>query len=174
MSRNAKAVVWGAEGRAREGGETWSQYLTFVIADEVYGIPIATVAEIIGLQQITKVPDRRPYVKGVINLRGTVIPVIDVRVRLAMDPVRVDERSCIVVVQLDRTLVGLLVDRIAEVIDVVSGEVETAPRRRVAFIGESVVTGFVQKPGGVRILIDLARLLEDAALSREGAGEHGT
>jgi purine-binding chemotaxis protein CheW len=173
VNRNAKAGVWGAEGRARENGETWSQYLTFVIADEVYGIPIETVAEIIGLQQITTVPDRRPYVKGVINLRGTVIPVIDVRVRLAMDPVQVDERSCIVVVQLDQALVGLLVDRIAEVIDVVSGEIETAPRRRVAFIGESMVTGFVQKGGGVRILIDLARLLEDGAAGAEGAAERG-
>jgi purine-binding chemotaxis protein CheW len=144
-----------------------------VIADEVYGIPIETVAEIIGLQQITTVPDRRPYVKGVINLRGTVIPVIDVRVRLAMDPVRVDERSCIVVVQLDQSLVGLLVDRIAEVIDVVSGEIETASRRRVAFIGESMVTGFVQKGGGVRILIDLVRLLEDGAVGAEGAAERG-
>jgi purine-binding chemotaxis protein CheW len=90
-----------------------------------------------------------------------------------MDPVRVDERSCIVVVQLDQSLVGLLVDRIAEVIDVVSGEIETASRRRVAFIGESMVTGFVQKGGGVRILIDLVRLLEDGAVGAEGAAERG-
>ena len=154
-----------------EGGvpsdDAVQQFLTFVIAEENYGIPIESVAEIIGLQKITTVPDRRPYVKGVINLRGTVIPVIDVRVRLAMDPVRVDERTCIVVVQLEETLVGLLVDRIAEVIDVLAGEIELAPRRRVGSLGESIVTGFVQQGGVVRILIDLPRLIEDGPLALE-------
>lgn len=173
MSRNRKTVALGSESLARDGGESWLQYLTFVIADEVYGIPIGTVAEIIGLQKITTVPDRRPYVKGVINLRGTVIPVIDVRVRIAMDPVRVDERTCIVVVQLDETLVGLLVDRIADVIDVMSGEIEPASRRRAGFVGESMVTGFVQKGGNVRILIDLARVLEDERDGAQGSASAG-
>lgn len=159
MSRAAAAAV-AFEPDAPEGVEALQQHLTFVVADEVYGIPIETVAEIIGLQKITTVPDPRPHVKGVINLRGTVIPVIDVRVRLAMDPVDVGERTCIVVVQVEHVVVGLLVDAIADVIDVVGEEIEPAPRRRGGLPGESMVTGFVQKNGRVKILIDLVRLLE--------------
>jgi purine-binding chemotaxis protein CheW len=147
------------------------QYLTFVLEDEVYGIPIATVAEIIGLQKITPVPDPRDCVKGVINLRGTVIPVIDVRVRLGMTPVETSPRTCIVVVQLEQVLVGLLVDTIADVIDVVSGEIESAPRRRGATTRESIVTGFVHREGVVKILIDLARLLEQAPPADGADGE---
>lgn len=154
------ALAQPLEHDAGNGAEAFQQHLTFVVADEVYAIPIATVAEIIGLQKITSVPDPRPHVKGVINLRGTVIPVVDVRVRLAMDTVHLDERTCIVVVQLDHVLVGLLVDAIADVIDVVPEEIESAPRRRIELPGEAMVTGFVQKDGDVKIMIDLGRLLE--------------
>lgn len=159
-----------ASSAERELADAVLQYLTFVIADELYGIPIATVAEIIGLQKITRVPDPRACVKGVINLRGTVIPVIDVRVRLGMAPVETGARTCIVVVQQDELLVGLLVDTIADVIDVVAGEIEPAPRRRGDLPEESIVTGFVHKDGGVKILIDLARLLDRSAPETD-AGE---
>lgn len=171
MTRQSGAPSLAQESEDAEGVDARKQYLTFTIADENYGIPIETVAEIVGLQKITSVPDARPFVKGVINLRGTVIPVIDVRVRLAMDPVQIDDRTCIVVVQLERTLVGLLVDRIADVIDVDAEKIEPAPRRRSGWAAETVVTGFVQAGGDVKILVDLARLLEDAKASAEGAAE---
>lgn len=171
MTGQTSALALDPESMDPDGADARRQYLTFRIADETYGIPIETVAEIVGLQKITSVPDARPYVKGVINLRGTVIPVIDVRVRLAMEPLRIDERTCIVVVQLERTLVGLLVDRIAEVIDVDPEKIEPATRRRAGFAVETIVTGFIQTGGDVKILIDLARLLEDATASGEGAAE---
>ena len=165
------ALAQPLEQDAANGAETLQQHLTFVVAGEVYAIPIAAVAEIIGLQKITSVPDPRPHVKGVINLRGTVIPVVDVRVRLAMDTVRLDERTCIVVVQLDDVLVGLLVDGIADVIDVVAEEIEAAPRRRGELQAEAMVTGFVQKDGDVKIMIDLGRLLELGDARRDAPGD---
>ncbi|MEZ4331086.1 MAG: chemotaxis protein CheW [Myxococcota bacterium] len=147
---------------AGSGVESLLQYLTFEVARETYGIPIGSVAEIIGVQRITHVPDPRSHVKGVINLRGTVIPVIDVRLRMGMAPIEIGDRTCIVVVQLDRMLVGMLVDTIAGVIDVMAGEIEAAPRRRASTIGDAIVTGFVHGDEGVRILVDPERLLTDA------------
>lgn len=173
MSRGQDASTGTRETARYSAGEPFLQFLTFVVAEEIYGIPIATVAEIIGIQKITTVPDRRPYVKGVINLRGTVIPVIDVRVRLAMDPVQLDDRTCIVVVQHEDSLVGLLVDRIAEVIDVLTGEIETATRRRVDFVGEAMVTGFVRRAETIQILIDLPRLIEDVSSGEDAGGGTG-
>ena len=141
--------------------EAVPQYLTFVVAEEVYGVPIGHVAEIIGAQRFTSVPDSRSYMRGVINLRGTVIPVMDVRTRLAMEPREVDKRTCIVVVELDDTSVGLLVDTISDVIDVPPNSVEAAPRRKSSSARDSIVTGLVQIEDKVRILIDLGRLLDD-------------
>ena len=152
--------------------ESVPQYLTFVVSGEVYGVPIEYIAEIIGAQRLTSVPDSRPFMRGVINLRGTVIPVMDVRTRLSMEPRNVDERTCIVVVQLDEVVVGLLVDTISEVIDVPPSSIETAPKRKTVSAGDSVVTGLVQLDGEVKILIDLGRLLNDAPTAREAcAGE---
>lgn len=171
MSRAMHEAVESARFEEREPGEAVQQYLTFVLDEEVYGIPIATVAEIIGLQKITPVPDPRDCVKGVINLRGTVIPVIDVRVRLGMEPVETSARTCIVIVQLERILVGLLVDTIADVVDVVAGEIEPAPRRRGESAREAIVTGFVHREGDVKILIDLARLLDRSAAADGRPGD---
>ncbi|MCP5058382.1 MAG: purine-binding chemotaxis protein CheW [bacterium] len=152
--------------------ESAPKYLTFIVADEVYGVPIAHIAEIIGAQRFTPVPDPRPYMRGVINLRGTVIPVLDVRTRLAMEPREVDRRTCIVVVQLDDTSVGLLVDTISDVIDVPPCSIEDAPRRKKSMVRDSVVTGLVQIEGKVRILIDLGRLLDDvAAIPEDSPGD---
>ena len=148
----------------QEVEETIPQYLTFIVANEVYGIPIGTIAEIIGAQSLTAVPDSRSFMRGVINLRGTVIPVMDVRARLGMEPRDADSRTCIVVVQLEETVVGLLVDTISDVIDVPPDSIEGAPRRKAGTASEAVVTGLFQVDGEVKILIDLSRLLHGHCL----------
>ncbi len=135
--------------------------LTFILGEEVYGVSISHVAEIIGAQRITPVPDPRPFMRGVINLRGTVIPVMDVRVRMNMEVREPDDRTCIVVVQSDELVVGLMVDMISDVIDVPADKVEAAPRRKDACVGDSIVIGLVQIDAEVKILIDLERLLHD-------------
>ena len=159
MSAEAFDSGVGVAGDSPASDDASMQYLTFLIADEVYGIPIAHVAEIIGAQRFTAVPDPRPFMKGVTNLRGTVIPVMDVRIRLAMKPREVDERTCIVVVQLDDTVVGLLIDTISEVVEVAPAAIEAVPRRKTASIRESIVMGLAQIDEEVKILIDLRRLL---------------
>ena len=107
------AVIEELEEDSQEG-----QFLTFTIAEQEYGIEIRHVTEIIGIQTITGLPDVPEFVKGVINLRGKVIPVIDVRLRFAMPERAYDERTCIVVVNINDASVGLVVDTVSEVLNI--------------------------------------------------------
>jgi len=94
------------------------KYLSFRISQEVYGIKICHVTEIVGIQKITEVPDMPAYVKGVINLRGNVIPVVDVRLRFNMEPRDYDDRTCVIVVNVNESPIGLVVDTVKEVISI--------------------------------------------------------
>ncbi|MGL6193770.1 MAG: chemotaxis protein CheW, partial [Thermoguttaceae bacterium] len=92
-----------------------NMYLTFRLGNEDYGIEIRYVTEIVGMQKITEVPDMPPFVKGVVNLRGQVIPVLDMRLRFNMESRNYDERTCIIVVNINGAQVGLVVDTVNEV-----------------------------------------------------------
>lgn len=105
-----------------------SKYLTFSLGDEECGINIRNITEIIGLQKITEMPDAPPYVRGVINLRGKVIPILDMRLRFGVDEREYDDRTCIIVVMVDNISVGLIVDTVAEVLDIEHGNID--PRRK--------------------------------------------
>lgn len=106
------------------------KYLTFQLNEEEYGIQIGFVTEIIGIQHINAVPDMPPYIKGVINLRGKVIPVMDVRLRFGA-PVRAyDERTCIIVINVKDQAMGLVVDRVSEVLDIPDSDIEPTPELR--------------------------------------------
>ncbi|MBF0350392.1 MAG: purine-binding chemotaxis protein CheW [SAR324 cluster bacterium] len=102
-------------------------YLTFTLAEQTYGIAIRYVLEIIGIQKVTDVPDVEPYIKGVINLRGQVIPVMDVRLRFNMLEREYDDRTCIIVVQLKDAFVGLIVDRVSEVMNIPDSLIQPPP-----------------------------------------------
>ncbi len=136
------------------------KYLTFVISKEEYGIEIRYVTEIIGIQNITEVPNMPLYVKGVINLRGKVIPVIDVRLRFGVVERAYDDRTCIIVINIDDQSVGLIVDRVSEVLDIPKSEVEPPPKVRK---GES--SRFIQGMGKVgdkvKIILNAYQLLFD-------------
>ncbi len=134
------------------------RYLTFQVANEQYGIPIRHVTEIIGMQSITEVPELPDYVRGVINLRGQVIPVIDVRMRFGIGTREYDDRTCIVVVDLDGTQVGLIVDRVAEVLDIPDDDVAPPP---TVHKGEAhrFVSGMGKVGDDVKILLDVGRML---------------
>jgi purine-binding chemotaxis protein CheW len=106
------------------------KYLTFHLAGEDYGIDVAFVTEIIGIQKITEVPDMPKCIKGVINLRGRVIPVMDIRLRFKLEKRKYDDRTCIVVVDINNTAVGLVVDEVSEVVDIPSDQVEPPPQFR--------------------------------------------
>lgn len=137
------------------------KFLTFSLGSEEYGIEIRYVTEIIGIQKITDLPDMPSYVKGVINLRGKVIPVIDVRLRFELDEREYDERTCIVVVTLNDMTVGLIVDSVSEVIDIPAEDIEPAPKVKR---GESsrFISGLGKVNEAVKILLDIKHLLFDS------------
>lgn len=133
------------------------KYLTFHIADEDFGIEIRYVTEIIGIQSITDVPDMPDYIKGVINLRGNVIPVMDVRARFRMVTKEYEERTCIVVVNVEDKTVGLVVDKVNEVIDIPDSQIEPPPRTKCE--NGNYIQGMGKVEDEVKILLDVTRLL---------------
>lgn len=144
-----------------EGEDTQEgKFLTFVLGGEEYGIEIRHVTEIIGIQSITEVPDMPAHVKGVINLRGKVIPVMDVRLRFGMPERPYDDRTCIVVINIDGQAVGLVVDRVSEVLDIPKDDIEPPPA-----VKKGEESRFVQGMGKVgdevKILLDARKLLYD-------------
>ncbi len=134
------------------------KFLTFVLNKEEYGIEIRHVTEIIGIQNITEVPDMPPYIKGVINLRGKVIPVMDVRLRFSMEERPYDDRTCIVVINIDGQSVGLIVDRVSEVLDIPGSDVEPPPKVKR---GESsrFIEGMGKIDDQVKILLNAHQLM---------------
>ncbi|HBF35372.1 TPA: chemotaxis protein CheW [Candidatus Sumerlaeota bacterium] len=104
------------------------KYLTLVLASESYGINILKIREIIGVQDITRVPDSLYFMKGVINLRGQVIAVIDLRLRFGMEEKEYTEETCIIIVERQDMLTGLIVDRVDEVLDFTPNDLEPPPK----------------------------------------------
>ena len=141
------------------------KFLTFIIGKEDYGIEIRYVTEIIGIQSITEVPDMPTHVKGVINLRGKVIPVMDVRLRFGVEERPYDDRTCIIVININEQPVGLIVDRVLEVLDIPESEIEPPPKMKK---GKSnrFIQGMGKVGDQVKILLNANRLLYD---EEEGA-----
>ncbi len=133
------------------------KFLTFSLAEEDYGIEIRYVIEIIGIQKITKVPNLPTFIKGVINLRGKVIPVMDVRARFGLPARDYDERTCIVVVDIDGSAMGLVVDHVNEVADINESQVEPPPATSHSQSGR-YVSGIGKMQDSVKILLDIERL----------------
>ena len=138
------------------------KYLTFRIANEDYGIAIANVTEIIGIQSITEIPEMPGYIKGVINLRGKVIPVMDVRKRFKLPEREYDERTCIIVAEIDGTSVGLVVDTVNEVADIPEEQVEPPPKSKHK--GGSYIQGIGKIGKEVKILLDINKILYEEEL----------
>ena len=139
------------------------KFLTFQVGTEEFGISIRHVTEIIGLQKITDVPDMPDFIKGVINLRGKVIPVMDVRSRFKLESREYDDRTCIVVVNIKDKSVGLVVDRVSEVADIPESQIEPP-----AQIGSGTASRYIQGMGKineeVKILLDVDKLLYEDEL----------
>jgi purine-binding chemotaxis protein CheW len=132
------------------------KYLTFQLGAESYGIEIEHVIEIIVIQEITKVPDMPDFIVGVINLRGTVISVMDIRKRFAMTTRDFDDRTCIIVVNISDISIGLVVDTVSEVIDIPESEIDPPPRTH-AGIGSNYIQGMGKVNDQVKILLDIEK-----------------
>ena len=134
------------------------KYLTFHLAGEDYGIEILYVTEIIGIQAITEVPDMPAFIRGVINLRGKVIPIMDIRARFGLPDRAYDDRTCIIVVNIDGTEVGLVVDEVSEVADIPAANVEPPPKTGNSSGGQ-YIQGMGKIDKAVKILLDVNELL---------------
>ncbi len=143
------------------------KYLTFHLADEDYGIEIRFVTEIIGIQKITEVPDMPDFVKGVINLRGKVIPVMDIRTRFMMPPLEYNDRTCIIVVNVHGTAVGLVVDEVSEVADIPGNQIEPPPRSNRAQ-SSRYIQGMGKIGDDVKILLDVNHLIYEEEIQQMG------
>jgi len=141
------------------------KYLTFHLAGEDYGLDIAFVTEIIGIQRVTEVPDMPDFVKGVINLRGKVIPVMDVRLRFHLPEREYDERTCIVVVDINSTAMGLVVDQVNEVADIPAANVEPPPRTTKE-ASSRFLKGMGKVDESVKILLNVEQLLYEEELAQ--------
>ena len=136
------------------------KFLTFCIGKEDYGIEIKYVTEIIGIQYIAEVPELPDYVKGIVNLRGKIIPVIDVRLRFRKDPIEYNDRTCIIVIDIVETLIGLIVDNVSEVIDINESEIVPPPDVKTGFHNR-YVKGIGKTGDKIKLLLDCEKLLTD-------------
>ncbi len=155
------------KGRQRAGksvaaGEKEVKYLTFTLADEEYGIGILKIKEIIGMMPITSVPQTPRFVKGVINLRGKVIPVIDLRLRFGLASIEYTDRTCIIVVEISGEtgdiMIGIVVDTVSEVLNIKKEDIEDPPRFGTK-LDTDYILGMAKTDDGVKILLDIDRVL---------------
>ena len=147
------------------------KYLTFALAEEEYGLEILKVREIISMSDITSVPKTPGYVKGVINLRGKVIPVIDLRLKFTMDEIPYTDETCIIVVDVNGVEMGIIVDHVSEVLDIPSDDIEDAPEFG-ASVNIDFILGMGKAEGRVTILLDITNVLSAADLSIANNAAH--
>ncbi|MFZ1037299.1 MAG: chemotaxis protein CheW [Smithella sp.] len=153
--KNASAVnkdqSVGVDSRA-------GKYLTFFLASEEYGVEILKVQEIIGRMPITPVPLTSKYIRGVINLRGKIHPIMDLKVKFGMEQTIITDETCIIVINTSSLMMGILVDKVSEVVNVTSGDIEDTPS-----FGADVETEYllgVGKTGGrIRLLLDIEKVI---------------
>jgi purine-binding chemotaxis protein CheW len=161
------AVLTNPREGAVKTDERAGKYLTFQLGREEFAIQVLKVREIMGVQDITAVPQTPPHVKGVINLRGKVVPVVDLRLKFRLPELEYTQRTCIIVVQVQfeasALMMGIVVDGVSEVLNLAAGDIEDTPE-----FGSGVVTpyilGMAKSKGKVKILLDIDQVLSSQEL----------
>jgi purine-binding chemotaxis protein CheW len=156
-TRNARG---NQNGYASTGG---GKFLTFFLCDEEYGLEILRVHEIIRMMSITPVPRTPLFIKGVINLRGKVIPIVDLRTKLNMASMEQTDQTCIIVVHANGLEVGIIVDQVSEVLDIAGKDIEPAPSFG-ASVNANYILGIGKSEGRVRLLLDIDEVLFDQGM----------
>ncbi len=160
------------EGEIASGNE--NKYLSFHLADELYGLDILKVREIIGIQEVTKVPGAEAYLIGVINLRGKVIPVADLRRRFALPMREYDARTCIIVVEITGeagfVAMGIVVDAVDAVVNLRDEQIEKAPLFSSA-VSQDSIKGLGKFEDKVVILLDIDRVCSEDRITEESSDE---
>lgn len=135
-------------------------YLTFGVSGEEYGIGISYVTEVVGMQRIMEVPDVPNFIKGVINLRGKVIPIMDIRLRFGLEAKPYTPRTVIIVLDIDNVMIGLVVDYVREVIEIPENQIDLPSR----FNENNVIRGFGKQKNKVAIILDIQRLVSNQTI----------
>ena len=136
------------------------KFLIFSLGKEDYGIEIMYVTEIIGIQSITEVPELPAYIRGIINLRGKIIPVMDVRLRFGKPEREYDERTCVIVIDIKDVSVGLIVDRVSEVLNIAESEIVPPPQLDKDY-QHKYIKGIGKVERDVKLLLDCGKMLND-------------
>jgi len=141
------------------------KYLTFLIDNQTFGIPIADVVQIVGVQEITAVPDFPSYAKGIINLRGNIIPLIDVRLRFGKEEIPYTERTCVIVTNISGHQIGLIVDSVDEVTTISDDQI-TPPPVVSSDYTNNFITGVGLQEGKIILLLDTQKILGSSEIAR--------
>ncbi|MDR0434862.1 MAG: chemotaxis protein CheW [Gracilibacteraceae bacterium] len=149
-----------AELREEETETALNQYLTFAVSEQFFGISISDVVEIISLCPIAQVPQFSGYAKGIINLRGRIIPVVDVRLRFHLPEKEYDGRTCIIITNINELDIGFIVDEVREVMDIDPADVEPAPKLTASY-AHRFITGVGKRSDKMILLLDSQRLLNE-------------
>jgi purine-binding chemotaxis protein CheW len=136
------------------------QYVTFTLADEEYGVDIMRVQEIIGYRGFTKIPNVNPFIKGVLNLRGTVVPVIDLRLKFNLAEKAFDQFTVIMIVEVSGRIMGIIVDSVSDVVTLEKEDIRETPRFSNA-INTDFINGMGKKEDKFIILLDIDKVLTD-------------
>lgn len=139
------------------------KYLTFFTDNQLFGIPIADVVQIVGVQEITPVPDFPNYAKGIINLRGTIIPIIDVRLRLHKEEIGYTERTCTIVTNINGVSIGFIVDAVNEVTNIEKNSISQPPKMGRDYVN-NYITGIAKIGNKVVLLLNTQKMLSESEL----------
>lgn len=137
-----------------------NKFLTFFIENQLFGISIADVVQIVGIQDITKVPEFPSYAKGVINLRGIIIPIIDVRLRLKKEEATYNERTCIIVTNISGSYIGFIVDSVNEVAGIPEDDVSVPPQMGSDYVN-TYITGIAKMENNIVLIMDIKKMLNE-------------
>lgn len=154
MAELEKQELWEEEDTQKD------KFLTFVLGNEFYGIEIKYVTEIVGMQPITEVPELPGYIRGIINLRGKIIPVMDVRLRFKKPLIEYNDRTCIIVVDIRDVSIGLIIDSVSEVMSIPEGDIVPPPEVSKG-TGNRFIKGIGKFGGDVKLILDCDKLLSD-------------
>ena len=148
-----------SEAQNNDFSTTGGELLLFLIDGCTYGIEIQYITEIIGIQQITVIPKVPDYIKGVINLRGKVVPIMSVRKRFGKEEIPYDERTCIIVIEWEGPSVGLIVDRVREVVTVTPDQISATPNSKNVNANR-YIRNIIESGDEIRLLLDCCKIIE--------------
>lgn len=156
-----KDATMAKEGQPIRMDSRAGKYLTFYLDHEEYGVEILKVQEIIGRMPITPVPLTSQYIRGVINLRGKIHPIMDLKVKFGMDQTQITDETCIIVIRTTGIMMGVLVDRVSEVVSIDAGDIEETPSFG-ADVNTEYLLGIGKAGGRVRLLLDIEKIITTA------------